>query len=307
MTDTGLPPDLPGEARPNYGASPMQPSYPPPSPQSQLPQPPLPPYTPPPYPVMKSGGMSTGAKVGLFTGLGCLVLVVVPIIVIAIVGLTASFSSLGDDSGYEPWQPPTYDDGGTSSGDVTGAVESQWKSGDDWLPAPAGEAQPGDFLPGYASPAEWLQYNMGADYDFTVIFTSDPAYNCGLAKAEPQPDWVIGCYNPDYGKTLFIWWGPEAIDDMKALILLHEYSHFWQNWQNFDATQSAVDAGLLDDPQFNQDVWETDATCRVYVDWHYTDLRYLDSYTLSPCGDTGWGEHWFENELLERGITVTDY
>ena len=304
MTDTGLPPDLPGEARPHYGAQPVGPAQPQPTALPPYAQAPMPAYTPPPYPVMKSGGMSTGAKVGLFSGLGCLVLIIVPIIVVAVIGLTSSFSSLGDND-YDPWVPP--DDEGTNSENIEGAVESQWKSGDDWLTAPAGEAQPNDFLPGFASPAEWLQYNMGADYDFEVVFTSDPAYNCGMAKSTPQPDWVIGCYNPDYGKTLFIWWGPEAIDDMKQLILLHEYSHYWQNWQNFDATQSAVDAGLLADPEFNQDVWETDATCRVYVDWHYTDLRYLDSYTVSPCGDTGWGEHWFENELLERGVKVTDY
>ncbi len=304
MTDTGLPPDLPGEARPHYGAQPVGGAQPPAPPAYSYPQPPLPAYTPPPYPVMKSGGMSTGAKVGLFSGLGCLVLIIVPVIIVAVIGLSSNFSSLGDDD-YDPWVPP--DDQGTNSDNVEGAVESQWKSGDDWLTPPAGEAQPNDFQSGFSSPAEWLQYNMGADYDFTVVFTSDPDYNCGMAKAAPQPDWVIGCYNPDYGKTLFIWWGPEAIDDMKALILLHEYSHYWQNWENFDATQSAVDAGLLDDPEFNQDVWETDATCRVYVDWHYTELRYLDSYTVSPCGDTGWGEHWFENELLERGVQVTDY
>ena len=305
MTDTGLPPDLPGEARPNYGAgspppAPTPAAYPPPSPYPQA-------YAPPPYPVATSGGMSTGAKVGLFTGLGCLVLVIVPVIVIAVIGFAAGISNAGGDD-YDPWDPPTYeDDGGTTDGNVEGALESQWKSGDDWLIPPAGEAQPGDFVSGFDDPAEWLQYNMGADYDFTVVFTSDPQYNCGMAKAAPQPDWVIGCYNPDYGKTIFIWWGPDAVDDMKQLILLHEYSHYWQNWENFDATQSAVDAGLLDDPVFNQEVWETDATCRVYVDWHYTGLRYLDSYTVSPCGDTGWGEHWFENELLERGIQVTDY
>ena len=310
MTDTGLPPDLPGEARPNYGASSTPPAYPPPSypPPSPYAQAPMPGYTPPQYPVVTSGGMSTGAKVGLFSGLGCLALIVAPIVIAVIIGMTSSLSSIGDDD-YEPWQPPTTDDGGYDDNgeDSEGALESQWKSGDDWLDPPAAEAQPGDFVSGYESPAEWLQYNMGSDYDFRVVFTSDPVYNCGMAKAAPQPDWVIGCYNPDYGKVLFIWWGPEASDDMKMLILLHEYSHFWQNWENFDATQSAVDAGLLADPEFNQDVWETDATCRVYVDWHYTDLRYLDSYTVSPCGDTGWGEHWFENELLERGIQVTDY
>ena len=305
MTDTGLPPDLPGEARPNYGAQAPQPHYPPPAPS---PQPPMPAYTPPPYPAMKSGGMSTGAKVGLFAGLGCLVLIIVPIIIIAIIGFAASVSSAGGDD-YDPWEPPSYDDGGTSNGNdnTVGAVESQWKSGDDWLTPPPGEDPPNSFLAGYTDPAEWLQYNMAADYDFTVVFTSDPEYNCGMAKATPQPDWVIGCYKPEYGKTIFLWWGPDAADDMKQLILLHEYSHFWQNWENFDATQSAVDAGLLNDPEFNQEVWETDATCRVYVDWHYTGLRYLDSLTLSPCGDTGWGEHWFENELLERGVKVTDY
>jgi hypothetical protein len=309
MSDTGLPPDLPGEAKPNYGAQPYrQPQTPAPqTAQPAAPPPPTyaapPPYTPPVYPPAKSG-MSTGAKIGLFSGIGCLVLIIVPVIAIALVGLGSSFSSLGDDE-YDPWIPT--DDGVTSSGNGVGAVESQWKSGQDWLTAPVGETPPNDFAPGYPTAGEWLQYNMGAGYDFDVVFTSDPAYNCGMAKAEPKPDWVIGCYNPDYGRTVFIWWGPDAAVDMKELILLHEYSHFWQNWENFDATRSADDAGLFDDPQFVQEVWETDATCRVYVDWHYTTLRYLDSLTVSPCGDTGWGEHWFENELLERGVRITDY
>ena len=302
MTDTGLPPDLPGPAQPNYGAAsqppvPPQPQYPPPAyqPPAQYPY---------PYPV-QSNGMSTGAKVGIFAGLGCLLLIIVPIIFIVIVG-ALSLGATSNGGEYEPWSPTNAPDPDPGSDNSVGTVESQWKSGDDWLTPPAGQTAPEPFTADYTTPEQFLSYTMG-DYSIDVVFTDDPAYNCGFSKSTAQPDWVIGCYNPDYGKVLFIWWGPEASDDMKMLILLHEYSHFWQNWENFDATQSAVDAGLLDDPEFNQDVWETDATCRVYVDWHYTDLRYLDSYTVSPCGDTGWGEHWFENELLERGIQVTDY
>jgi hypothetical protein len=312
MTDAGLPPDLPGEARPNYGAS-TPPGYtaPPAASSAASYPPPYAPaqqgYTPPQYPPPNSGGMSTGAKVGLFTGLGCLALAILPVLIIVIIGIVAAASGVGNSSDYDPWEPPTTDDGSPSDGNTVGDVEWAWKSGDDWLAAPADEAQPANFLPGYSTAEEWLQYNMGAGYDFNVVFTADPAYNCGMAKATPDPTWVIGCYEPAYGKTLFIWWGDQATDDMKALILLHEYSHFWQNWENFDATRSAADAGLFDDPAFVQDVWETDATCRVYDDWHYTNLRYLDGNTLSPCGDTGWGEHWFENELLELGVTVTDY
>ena len=303
MSDTGLPPDLPGPAQPNYGAQP--PLQPAPAPQRPPVEPPFAPYTGVYTPPPRKPGMSTGAKIGLFGGIGCLALIVIPVVIVMMVGLIGVFSTTPSE-----YTPPSYDssddsaDPGTDS--YPGAVESQWKSGADWLTPPAGETQPNAFLPGYQNPEDWLYAAMG-NSDFTVVFTSDPTYNCGMAKASPEPDWVIGCYNPDYGNTVFIWWGPEAANDMKQLILLHEYSHYYQNYQYFDATRSAVDAGLFDDPDFLQEVWETDATCRIYDDWHYTNLEYLDSYTVSPCGGTGWGPHWFENELRERGVTITDY
>lgn len=308
MTDTGLPPDLPGPAQPNYGATPQPPAQPQstppaqPNPYAQYPQQP---YGQPQYPYpVKSNGMSTGAKVGLFAGLGCLVLIIIPVIVIIVISVVAAASSSSYD--YEPWEPPTSADDDADNGNTVGYTELMWKSGDDWLTPPAGDTAPTPFMAGYATPEDYLNYAMG-EYNMQVIFTDDPAYNCGFSKATAQPDWVIGCYNPDYGNTIFLWWGPEAVDDMKALILLHEYSHYYQNYYYFDATHSAVEADLFNDPEFVQDVWETDATCRVYDDWHYTNLEYLDSYTVSPCGDTGWGPHWFENELLERGVTITDY
>lgn len=296
MSDTGLPPDLPGPAQPNYGA--QSPVPPPRSAPPQYTPSPAPVYAPPPA----KPGMSTGAKVGIVGGIGCLALIVIAIIVVMMIGFFSMITSSSDS-----YSPPIFEDDDSSNGNTIGSVESQWKSGVDWLEPPAGETQPTAFLPGYDNPEDWLYYQMGVSSSFTVVFTSDPTYNCGMAKADPQPDWVIGCYNPDYGDTIFLWWGAQASDDMKALILLHEYSHYYQNWQYFDATRSAADAGLFDDPAFVQDVWETDATCRVYDDWHYTTLEYLDSHTVSPCGDTGWGPHWFENELLERGVRVTDY
>lgn len=304
MSDTGLPPDLPGPAQPNYGAQPPMQPAPPPQPM----------YAPPPAPVYngvytqppRKPGMSTGAKVGLFGGIGCLALIVIPIVIIVVVAMIGALTARP----YDGYTPPSYDssdDYDLDTGSSAGAVELQWKSGADWLTPPASEAQPTAFAPGYQTAEDWLSAAMGVGSSFTVVFTSDPTYNCGMAKASPEPDWVIGCYNPDYGNTIFLWWGPDALDDMKQLILLHEYSHYYQNYQYFDATRSAVDAGLFDDPEFLQDVWETDATCRVYDDWHYTNLEYLDSYTVSPCGNTGWGPHWFENELRERGVTITDY
>jgi hypothetical protein len=288
---------MPGPAQPNYGAAPQ-----PPVPSQPVYAPPV--YQQPQYPYpVQSTGMSTGAKVGLGVGLGCLGLIVIPIVIIALIGATTTTSS-----GYEPWDPTSQpeDDTGTGNGNTVGSVEAQWKSGADWLTPPAGETAPSPFMADFSTPEQYLNYAMG-EYAIEVVFTDDPTYNCGFSKATAQPDWVIGCYNPDYGETIFLWWGPEAADDMKALILLHEYSHYYQNYYYFDATRSAADADLFDDPTFVQEVWETDATCRVYDDWHYTNLEYLDSYTVSPCGDTGWGPHWFENELLERGVQVTDY
>lgn len=248
--------------------------------------------------------MSAGAKVGLFSGLGCLALMVIPVMIVAVMGATASLSS---DNSYDPWPLPDTGGDATSSGNTTGAVELQWLSGDDWLTPPVGEPAPQPFAEGYDTAEQWLQYYMGADFGLTVVFTADPAINCGMANAEPLPTSVIGCYNPDYGNTLIMWWGDEASDDLKKLNALHEYSHYWQYLDNFDATRSALDAGLFDDPEFVADVYEVDATCRIYIDWHNSDLRYLDDQLAAPCGDTGWGEHWFENALLERGVTITDY
>ena len=85
------------------------------------------------------------------------------------------------------------------------------------------------------------------------------------------------------------------------------YSHFTQNWNEYDATYSASLEGLWDDPTFLQDVWETDATCRVYYAWGFTDLQYLDSYTVSPCGATAWTPEWFEQQLAAMGVTVEDW
>lgn len=307
MTDAGLPPDLPGEARPNFGAQPVPSAQPAQSAEPAAPAardwtPPA--YLPPEPRPARPPGMSTGAKVGLFSGLGCLVLVVVPIIIVAAMGVS---SSLSNDVSDDPWPPSVSDSDATSNGNTPGAVEVQWKSGVDWLTPPTGEPAPRPFTDDYETAAQWLQFYMGADFDLSVVFTADPAINCGMADSEPLPTAVIGCYNPDYGDTLIMWWGDEASDDLKKLGVLHEYSHYWQHWENFDATRSAEDAGLLADPEFVRDVYEVDATCRIYIDWHNTDLRYLDNQLAAPCGDTGWGEHWFENALLEREVMITDY
>jgi len=312
MTDPNLPPlppPPPGVAGPSYNA--------------QVPQYPAPQYGPPvngmqppqyQYPYQQRQGLSGGAKVGIWVGAGCLVLVIVPLIIITILVAIGVSSASQYASEYDYPTSGTSDDPDSGTGDfddTTTAVdspESEWKSGDDWLAAPADtEAQPNDFLPGYETPEDWLATTGALPEGFDVVFTSDPTYNCGLSKASADPDWVVGCYNPDYGKTLFLWWGPDAIDDMKKLILLHEYSHFYQNWTNYDSMYSASLEGLFDDPAFLQDVWETDATCRVYDDWDFTNLEYLDANTVSPCGTTDWSDDWFEEQLEARGVTVEDW
>jgi hypothetical protein len=320
MSNAGLPPDRPGEALPNFGAGTpsAHPAPPPPPPVQTTPLPPQQqppvfvaaavqqPYYGPPGTMPPSTGMSTGAKVGLGFGIGCLALIVIGVLITVIAIVIAA--SLPTEPTYSDY--PIYSDDDALSPDdevVSGASETEWKSGANWLTPPAGDPLPGRFSSSYATPEEFLRYAMGATYDFEVVFTADPAYNCGMSKATPEPNWVIGCYNPEYGQTIFIWWGEQADPDMKTLILLHEYSHYWQNYYYYDAVQSAAAAGLFDDSSFIDDVWEIDATCRIYEDWHWRDLKYLDDYTLSPCGDTAWGPRWLENELLERGVKITDY
>lgn len=312
MTDPnlpGLPPPPRGVAGPAYND--RVPQYP--SPQVGQPV-----YgTQPPgyqYPYQQKPGLGSGAKVGIWVGAGCLVLVVVPVFVVMIIALVAVFtaSQYTNDYGY-PTSTST-DDPNSNTGSFDDPVvdpdspEAVWKSGDSWIAAPADtEPQTTDFLPGYVTPEDWLETTGALPEGFDVVFTSDPTYLCGLSKASTNDDQVIGCYSGAYGKTIFLWWGVDADDNMKKLILLHEYSHFFQNWTNFDSMYSASLAGLFDDEEFVQDVWETDATCRVYDDWDFTNLEYLDSYTVSPCGSTDWSDDWFEEQLAARGVTVEDW
>ena len=309
MTDPNLPdrpPPPPGVAGPSYNE--QVPQYPAPAvgqPAYGV-QPPV--YQ---FPYQQKQGLGTGAKVGIGVGIGCLVLVVIPVILFLIFA-AVSISAMGNST--TEYNSPATSTPDPDTGDFDEAPvaaespETDWKSGDDWYPAPAdSEAQPGAFLPGYQTPEEWLATTGTLPDGFDIVFTSDPTYNCGLSKAPKDADWVVGCYNPDYGNTLFLWWGPDAVDDMKQLILLHEYSHYYQNWTNFDSMYSASLAGLYDDDAFRADVWETDATCRVYYDWGFTNLQYLDSYTVSPCGATDWSDAWFEEQLEARGVTVEDW
>lgn len=222
-------------------------------------------------------------------------LIAILAIALALAVLASRATSMGD----------VLDDGGQHP--ISGVSETQWKSGEDWLAAPPGEPQPGPFLPGYQTPLDWLSTVTELPSGMTVVFTSDPEYNCGLAKAPKNSDWVVGCFLPQYGTNLFIWWGPDASDDMKKLIVLHEYSHFFQNWMLYDASHSAYLDGLYEDADFVQNVWEADATCRIYRDWQHSELEYLDSLTVSPCGDTDWSSTWFADQIEERGTTIEDW
>jgi hypothetical protein len=207
---------------------------------------------------------------------------------------------VGDVPTYE--NTPSYED----TIPTPNYYENQWKQGTTWLTPPASETQTDNFNEKYVTAEEWL-FSKGVK-DMKVVFTDDPLFNCGASIHGVGNDRVAGCYSNEYGKTLFIWWGAKSNPEMRELILLHEYSHFIQSWTYYDTTISAWDSGqglITDDPWFV--LRETDATCRVYYEWKYTHLQYLDEYTASPCGATNWTPTWYTEQAEKLSITIQNW
>ena len=196
-------------------------------------------------------------------------------------------------------EPPVQE---TSQANV---YENSWKGGSSWKAAPAAQEQLTSFNDDYNTANEWLASQNITDIN--VVYTNDPTYNCGAGLYGTANDWTVGCYHSEYGKTLFLWWGSESNIDARELVLLHEYSHYIQQWDYFDASVSASDAGLGQTNDAFYEIRETDATCRVYYQWNYTNLQYLDEYNESPCGDTNWSPTWYTEQVQALGVTIVDW
>ncbi|MBD5786816.1 hypothetical protein IF650_11565 [Cellulosimicrobium terreum] len=201
------------------------------------------------------------------------------------------------------WDDP---DGGT----VAGGMEESWRAGDYASTVPdavAGTEPTSPFLPEHPDPAEWLVALNPANEEIQVVFTDDPAYNCGMVHVEEHDAYAwgsAGCFHPSYPRTLFVWWSDTADPATKEFLLAHELSHMIQWWHDFDLMQSAVDAGLAEDEAWQRAV-ETDASCRV-LSWGGYSEEAADR-SSSPCETDAWSEAWLDEQAAARGVAVTDH
>lgn len=180
-------------------------------------------------------------------------------------------------------------------------TEDAWRAGTTTSSVPDGvdQAQPSEFMAGYPTPESWLQQVPTAS-TVNIVMTPDTGYNCGW-----KPENVSGgCYNPKYGKTLFLWWQADAEPEYKEFVLAHELSHYYQWEYEFDLMQSASSQGFN-----SSEAWilavETDATCRV-LSWGGYDEAIADR-SSSPCSIDNWQEQWLNEQALALGIVVENY
>jgi len=191
------------------------------------------------------------------------------------------------------------------SGDpFANAQELKFKSGENWLSRPASKNIT-RFNDKYDLPENWLKSIDRLPDGLGIVITNDKELNCGWTLVYQPDSQVGGCYRPEYGKTLFMYWGKNALPQMKELVLLHELSHFVQEWDHFDAVTSAYQSDVSQSDVTK--IIETDATCRVYDEWGYDKYRYLDDSTSSPCGGTDWRPDWMEAKFVKFGVTIEDW
>jgi len=300
-------------AQPAYSGSPYS-VHPP---QYQSPQYPQGGYPPNGY--NGYGQPKKKSKVGLFVLIGVALFTVVCVLIgVVFTNVMNAFTSApyqpNTSQGGEEFTPPELDfdgddTGGTSdhtSGSTHASLEEDWKSGEYWKEAPASMEQPDAFTDEIPDVNVWLQQLEGVDPEVRVVVTSDPEYNCG-AEGGVSEGGFGGCYSRSYGKVLFLWWGTEATDNEKRFMALHEYSHYLQNWNYFDAVQTAVVEDVASSDEFVT-MMEADATCRVYDGWGYSEYRYIDRTISAPCGDTQWYDGWFEDQITNTfGLVIQDY
>jgi len=195
-----------------------------------------------------------------------------------------------------PVQPPVQD-------------ELKWKNGDTVSPLPAtipNNTQVTPFLAAYPDAEAWM--NKDGDSDMKVVFTDSPEYNCGVKNLKENAmaqGAVAGCYNPQYGKTVFVYWSPVGTSEAtREFVLAHEYSHFLQWWNSYDTMRSIQLEGYGENVDAVAAV-EADASCRV-LSWGGYSKEVADS-SSSPCTVTDWKEGWLTERTKQLGITIKDY
>jgi hypothetical protein len=162
---------------------------------------------------------------------------------------------------------------------------------------------------------EWLHSLDNVDPEVQVVVTDNPMYNCGSSWVpEEKPDVfaVDACYSRDYGKTIFMYWGKQAKEDVKKLMLLKQYARFYQNFYYYSTIVSAEKAAkptadgkpaTISDEAFRQ-ILSTDSTCRVYS-WGFEYLREQEKRINNPCGDTAWDMNYLETQIAALGVVST--
>jgi hypothetical protein len=187
-------------------------------------------------------------------------------------------------------------------------METSWKTGSGWTARPPSEII-SRFSPRFAKPASWLKSINRLPEGMRIVVSDNPDLNCGMnagiTVGPSDVTAVSGCYRYEYGKTIFLFWGKKATTEMKEFVLLHELSHFEQQWDQFDLVISAYDSDIPRETLSR--ILETDATCRVYDEWHLPRYRRLDAEISAPCGNADWNEGWLAAKFRKYGVTVNDW
>jgi len=154
----------------------------------------------------------------------------------------------------------------------------------------------------YYDASDWV--NISWEYSEThpikVIFSDDPATNCGLRSIHNETsldDIVAGCYNAQYGRTLFIFWGKNTDIADREHALSHEYSHFISHFIYFAALVDATRNGYWTN-EASGDVMEQDAECRMKVLWGWE----TNPFFSTKCTTSDWYEGWLPERIQEAGV-----
>lgn len=195
-----------------------------------------------------------------------------------------------------------------TTGEPSGNYEQGWRNetNTQTVPANVNLGAPGNFTTAYPDAQNYLN-EIWPHETIKIVYTNDPKYNCGIGLTENMNADNIagGCYRAEYGKVLFLWWGSQISEKERELLLLHEFSHYVQQSEYFDALISAYDASLYDDPVFVKNILEADASCRVVFEWELAQVRDYDNWS-APCNVSNWYEGWLQDQIAAR-VTITDY